>query len=276
MVGLLIAKRNDPVDVRQKNSLPWSHYISMGNMAQAHVHHQFGRNINVTTDYTPVADIGVYRTPQVASATKLRIKAGGNAGDTAAGAGARSVKLWGINASGDEITEILQTAGASASSATDNSFIRLTLAEVYESGTYGTQSTGSHLGNITIENQAGNQDWAQIQLNSFPSGSTGIGSITVPRNHVGLLTSIHISPEAGGTKTTDLIILKREGILQAAAPYKPIMKIQEMIGIISPVEISFDMPLRFPELTDIGVLAKVSSGTGAISIDMEVIFLEDE
>lgn len=264
------------MEIRQKNSLPWSHHLAMGNMYQAHVHHQFGRNIAVGTTYAPIADISVYRTPQVDAATQLRIKAGGNAGDTANGAGTRSVKLHGLDASGNEITEIVATAGALASASTIQSFIRLYLAEVWESGTYGTQIAGSHLGNITIENAAGTEDWAQIQLNGFPSCTTGIGTISVPRNHVALVTSIHINAEGGGAKTFDVIILKREGILQAAAPYKPVAKVQEFIGIIGPVDFAFDMPLRFPELSDIGLLAKVSSGTGAVSVDMEVIFLEAE
>ena len=264
------------MEIRQKNSLPWSHHLAVGNMNQAHVHHQFGRNVLVGTTYSPVSDTGLYRTPQANAATALRIKAGGNAGDTANGAGARSVKLWGMNADGYEITAIISTNGASASTATTVTFIRLYLAEVYESGTYGTATAGSHVGNITIENAAGTEDWAQIQLNGFPSGTTGIGSITIPRNHVGLITSIQINPEVQANKTTDVLILKREGILQAAAPYKPIVKIQEIIGMVSNFEITFDMPMVVPELTDVGVLAKVTSGTGAISVDMEVIFLEAE
>jgi len=245
-------------------------------MDLAHVHHQFGRNVAVGVTYSPVSDTGLYRTPQPAAATALRIKAGGNLADTANGLGARSVKLYGLNANGDEVSAIIATNGLLASAATSVQFIRLYLAEVYESGTYGTQAAGSHLGNITIENAAGTEDWGQIQLNGFPSGTSGIGSITIPRNHVGLITSIQINPEMNANKTTDVIILKREGILQAAAPYKPIVKIQEIIGLAATIEINFDMPMVVPELTDIGVLAKVSGGTGSISIDMEVILLEAE
>ena len=262
------------MDIRQKTSLPWSHHISRGNMFQAHVHHQFGRNIACLTTYVPVTDIGIYRTPQAGAATALRIKAGGNAADTAAGTGARSVRLYGINALGDEVIEVIATAGASASAPTTNTFIRLYMVEVYESGTYGTQSAGSHAGNITIEDAAGTQDWAQIQLNGFPSGTSGIGSITVPRNHVGLVSAIQISVDQ--TKSTDLIILKREGVLQTAAPYKPIVKVQEFLGVSRSILIKFDVPLRFPELTDIGLLAKVSNGTGAVSVDIEVLMLEAE
>lgn len=243
-------------------------------MVQAHVHHQFGRNIACPTTYVPVTDNGFYRTPLANAATPLRIKAGGNAADTAAGAGARSVRLWGLNASGDEIVEIVATAGALASAATTNSFIRLYQAEVYESGTYGTQAAGSHVGNITIENAAGTEDWAQIQLNGFPSGTTGIGSITVPRNHVGLVSSIQINVD--NAKSTDVLILKREGILQTAAPHSPIQKVQEFIGVSRSISVTFDMPLKFPELTDVGVLAKVSNGTGAVSVDIEVLVLAAE
>jgi len=262
------------MDIRYKNSLPWGAQVSRGNMHLAHVHHQFGRNTACPTTYVPVTDNGIYRTPQPASATALRIKAGGNAADTAVGAGARSVMLWGLNAQGVEITEVVATNGASASLPTSQTFIRLYLAEVHESGTYGTQAAGSHVGNITIENAAGTQDWAQIQLNGFPSAATAIGSITIPANHVGLISSVQINVD--GTKSTDIIILRRDGILDAAPPYKPIRKVQEFLGVSASIKIEFEMPIKFGELSDVGVLAKVANGTGAVSIDMEVLMLEAE
>jgi hypothetical protein len=222
----------------------------------------------------PVSDAGIYRTPQPAGATALRVKAGGNAADTAAGSGARSVKLYGLNAQGDEITEVIATAGTSASQTTTQTFIRLYLAEVYESGTYGTQAVGSHAASIVIENAAGTENWASILINGFPSSSSDIGSITVPRNHVGLVTSFSISVDQA--KSTDILILQRSGILDSAAPYQPIKKVQEFIGVSSANAVTFDIPIRFPELTDIGVLAKVSNGTGAVSVDMEILMLEAE
>lgn len=243
-------------------------------MALAHVHHQFGRNVACPTTYVPVTDNGAYRTPQVSGATALRIKAGGNAADTANGAGARSIRIWGINQLGDEVIEVIATNGLLASAPTTATFIRVYQAEVYESGTYGTQDAGSHVGNITIENAAGTQDWAQIQLNGFPSAVTGIGSITIPRNHIGLLASIQMNVDL--TKSTSLIVLKREGILDTAAPYKPIQKVQEFLGVSASVKITFEVPIKFTELTDIGVLAKVANGTGAVSVDMELLILEAE
>jgi len=264
------------MQTRDKNSLPWGAHISRGNMRLARIYHQFGRNIACGISYVPVSDNGVYRTPQVAGATQLRVKAGGNAADTADGNGARSVKLWGINATGDEIVEVIDTAGASASSSTQNSFIRLYHVEVYESGTYGTQAAGSHVGSITIENAAGTEDWAEMLLNGFPSGASCIGSLTIPRNHVGLITSVKINVDASGGKAMDVLLMQRSGILEAEAPYQSIKKIQEFIGLKDASEITFDVPFKLPQLTDIGVLAKSSSGTNAISVDMEIIMLEAE
>jgi hypothetical protein len=264
------------MELRYKNSLPWGAQISRGNMLHAHIHHQFGRNTACGTSYTPVTDNGVYRTPQIAGATQLRVKAGGNAADTVDGSGARSIKLWGIDDSGNEITEVISTAGASASSATSSSFIRLYHAEVHESGTYGTQSAGSHAGDITIENAAGTEDWAEMLLNGFPSASTCIGSLTIPRNHVGLITSVKITVDTSGSKTMDVLLMQRKNILQTAAPYSPIVKIQEFLGVVSTQDITFDIQFKIPELTDIGVLAKSNSGTNAVSVDMEVIMLEAE
>jgi hypothetical protein len=264
------------METRDKNSLPWSAHVARGNMRLAHIHHQFGRNTSCGTSYEPVTDNGIYRTPQVSGATQLRVKAGGNAADTASGAGARSVKLWGLDTSGNEITEIIVTAGASASSSTTNSFIRLYHVEVYESGTYGTQAAGSHAANIVIENAAGTEDWAEIELNGFPSSSSCIGSVTVPRNHVGLVTSVNIMVDVSGSKTMDVLFMQRSNILQTEAPYSPIVKIQEYIGVASNLSIVYDTPFRVSQLTDIGILAKSSAGTNAISVDVEILMLEAE
>lgn len=264
------------MEIRQKNSLPWSHHVARGNMYQTHIHHQFGRNTACGVSYVPVADTGIYQTPQVAGATQLRVKAGGNAADTAAGAGARSIELHGINAAGDEVIEVINTAGASASAPTSSSFVRLYYAAVKSSGTYGTASSGSHVGSITIENAAGGTEWAQIQLDGFPSGASCIGSLTVPRNHVGLVNSIEISVDTSGGKTMDLLLIQRSNILEASAPYSPIVKIQEFMGLDGISSIKFDVPFKMSELTDVGVMARSSNGTNGISVNMEVLMLEAE
>jgi hypothetical protein len=256
-----------------KNKLDWGVQVARGNILNATVTHRFGM-ATVGTSLVPITDNLVYRTPQAGAATELRIKAGGNAADTAAGAGARSVRLTGMNADGDMVSETLATAGASASAATSAAFIRLFDAEVVDSGTYGTQSAGSHVGNIVIENAAGGTDWATIPVNGFPTSNTSIGSYTIPRTYTGFIEGISIAVE--GAKLVDILMLSRSGVLQTAAPYKPVKRVGEWIGVANTLVDTFTMPLAFEELTDVGLLGKVSNGTGNVTIQMDILLLKNE
>ena len=259
------------MDQLYKNKLDWGVQVSRGNILNADVAHVSGM-ATVGTDLVPISDALVYRTPQ--TATALRIKAGGNAADTAAGSGARSVRLTGIDGSGNILTEVIATAGASASVSTTGQFIRLFEANVETSGTYGSQVAGSHVGDIVIENAAGGTDWAKIPVNGFPTSKTSIGSYTIPKGYTGFIEGISIAVE--GAKLVDVLMLYREGVLDTAPPYKPITRRKEWIGIENILIERFKMPTSFPELTDIGMLAKVSNGTGAVTVDMDILLLRSE
>ena len=256
-----------------KNKLNWGVQVSRGNILNADVTHRFGM-ATVGTNLVPVSDVLAYRTPQTGAATSLRIKAGGNANDTAAGSGARSVRLTGLDASGDIVTETIETAGASASAATTAAFIRLFDAEIVHSGTYGTQAAGSHAGDITIENAAGGTDWAKIPVNGFPTSGTSNVSYTIPRGYTGFIEGISIAVE--GAKLVDVLMLSRGGVLDTATPYQPVKRVQEFIGISNTHTDTFTMPLQFPSLTDIGMLAKVSNGTASVMVQMDILLLRNE
>ena len=119
-------------------SFPWLD-VSRGLVSGMQSIKKFGRNAAVGTSFVPIAMGGVYQTPQGSAATALRIKSGGDANDTAAGSGARSVTLEGLDENFELATEALATAGASASSATSTTFTRLFRAYVTPdtgSGTY--------------------------------------------------------------------------------------------------------------------------------------------
>lgn len=241
----------------------------------AEVIHKFGRNEAVGTTYAPVAFDGIYRTPQAAGATTLRIKAGGNAGDTAAGAGAQEVTIEGINASGQRISETLATAGASASSSTSQSFMRVFRAYVSASGTYGTISAGSHVAEIAIENTAGTEDWAILALNTYPRAQTEIAAYTIPEGKTGYIMSMHYTVDT--TKTTSLLLLHRENILDTAAPYSAVREILSLTGIAASGTYDYEIPLGpFEEFTDIFAMAAVSATTSEISMTFELLLKDKE
>lgn len=231
---------------------------------------KFGRNLSVGNTYVPVCIGGFYRTPQASAAATLRIKAGGNAADTAAGSGARKITLIGLNASGEEITETLTTAGAAASAPTAQSFMRLYRAYVSESGTYASQTAPSHAGSIVIENSAGGQDWATIQDTTISRAQTQIGAYTIPKDRSAVISSIKFSCDPA--KKVNLVLFQRQQILQSAAPYEAMRLVEEFRQISGLHQINYELPLGpFPELTDIGFLARSDTTAVDISVSFEIV-----
>ena len=234
--------------------------------------HKFGA-AEVGTTYVPVTNGNLYRTPQPAAATKLRIKAG-DVVDTAAGAGAREITLVGLDETGAEVTETLATAGTSASALTSATFIRLYKAWVSASGTYATATAGSHDSDIVIEKGAGSEDWATITATDFPHSQSEIAAYSVPLGYTAYIPGVIISVDAA--KAADVIAFHREGILDAAAPYSAMRVWLQLKAVSGEEVIEPHVPFGpFPALTDIGFMAKVPSSTGEIDIDFEIILVKD-
>lgn len=227
-----------------------------------------GRNTAIEQTYEPVAPNGLYRTPQAANAVSLRIRAGGNAADSVAGAGARQIELYGLDASGQEVTELLTTAGAAQSAATQTKFMRLFRARVTQSGTYATQTAASHLGDILIEDTAGNL-WTTIPLNGFAESITRIGAFTVPVNYEAYLIGFRINAQA--QKLVDAVLFTRENVLQAAAPYAPMTAQIELFNISGFIDLSYDAPIYVPPMTDIGVMAVVDNQSAQVNSELGLL-----
>lgn len=238
---------------------------------------KFGRNSAVGTTYVPVALGGIYRTPQSTSATALRIKAGGNANDTAAGSGARQITLIGTDENFNEVTETLATAGASASSATTTTFTRLYRFFVSQSGTYATASAGSHVGDIVVEDSAGTQDWGTIDSANFPKGQSEIGAYTVQAGVTGYVKLRDLSIDSG--KTIDMVFFSRTNCDQTSAPYDG-MRAQSVISGVTGGSVetfgSVDVPFGpYVGPTDIGFMARVASGTASVSVEFEIFLVSE-
>jgi len=239
----------------------------------ADIVHKFGRNTAVGTSFVPVTFGGVYPTPQVGSATQLRIKAGGDANDDAAGTGAREVTLIGLDANGDEVTEAIATAGASASSATTNSFIRLYRAYVSASGTYATASAGSHAASITIENSAGGTDWLTIDAAAFPLAQSEVGAYSVAAGKKAYVFSAYAATDS--SKSTDIVFFQRTSILQTAEPYDAMRVVFDIKSTEAFVDFAPRAPLGpFVGPCDLGFMAKVSSTTSEVSVDFELLVVD--
>jgi len=238
---------------------------------------KFGRNPSVGTSFETVAFGGIYQTPQAASATTLRIKAGGNANDTAAGSGAREITLIGLDENFQEVSEAIATAGASASSATTTSFTRLYRCFVSASGSYASASAGSHSADIVIENSAGGTDWATIDATDFPKSQSEIGAFSVPAGATGYVKLRNVSIDSG--KTIDLIFFSRTNIDETSAPYSA-MRAQSVVSGVSGGSIesfgAVDIPFGpYTGPTDLGFMAKVTSGTAKVAVEFEIFIVSE-
>lgn len=238
---------------------------------------KFGRNPSVGTSYEPVSLGGIYRTPQSGSATTLRIKAGGNANDTAAGSGAREITIIGTDETFTEVSETLATNGASASSSTTTTFTRVYRAFVSSSGAYASSSAGSHSGDIVVENTAGTEDWFTIDATNFPKGQSEIGAYTVPAGVSGYVKLRNLSIDSG--KTVDMVFFQRGNCDETAAPYTA-MRAQSVVSGVSggSIEVFGDTDVPFGPYvgpTDIGFMAKVSTGTASVSCEFEIFIVSE-
>lgn len=249
-------------------TFPGGMLIARGLMGGCTAYHISGRYPSIGATPTPVTRSGFYRTPQASAPVALRIKSGGNANDTAAGSGGRAITFVGINATGDLITETVATAGASASAATAQTFIRLREAFVSASGTYATQAVGSHASTINIEDTAGNL-WATIADGSLGRGNTEQAVFTTPKNRAALVTNVFLSSDAD--KKANIVFYQRQGILKTSAPYDALQIINEFPQNAGLSDLAFNPPIYFPPLTDFGFLASVSASTVDVSIGIDLI-----
>jgi len=245
--------------------------VAKGNIAGHSLVQKFGMNYGLGTTFVPISVGGLYNTPQVAGATTLRVKAG-NTNDTAAGTGAREVTFQGLDETGALVTEAVATAGTSASTATSATFIRLFRVYVSSTGTYATSTTGSHAAAIVIENGAGGTDWATINFTGFPHSQSEIAAYSVPLGKTAYVLDYRIYSDA--TKSFDFMFFKRESILDTAAPYEA-MRVQfEGTGITAPLNVTFPDPLKFDALTDIGYMAKATTGTADIVGEFNILLVD--
>jgi hypothetical protein len=182
------------------------HEVAAGNVPGQSIVHKYGRNPNgsLGTEAT-VSDLGEIQMPTTASA--MRIKAGGNAADTAAGAGAQEVTIYGQDENYELAEEAVATAGARASTATTTTFIRVFRARVTSSGSYqttGTGTGGTNQGAITIEDSGGAADYIRIPQYE---GTSEYAAYHVPANKKAYLLGATIDVDA--TRNADVILYKR-------------------------------------------------------------------
>ena len=241
--------------------------MQKGSVAGHTVVHKFGRNMGVPSGSFEFVNLLGFTAWPLSAATTVRVKAGGNAADTAAGAGAREITVQGIDDSFAEVTATIATAGTGAGSATTTSFWRIHRAWVSAVGTYGAANTAA----VTIENSGGGTDLIQIAVEE---GQTQFGGWTVPLGKTAYLLSAHLHADAN--KTTDFAMYTRADIDDTSAP----MSARRLKIYIDGVLGSYRHHPRSPgpaiaAKSDVWWEAQGSGATTEASVDFELLIVDD-
>ncbi len=262
---------NSHVDYYKK-TLEYGIEAAKGNVPNVTIIHKFGRNSAVSSTFKPICLSGFYRTPTTNTALEV---VSTDADDNASGAGARTIYYEGLQESGGSlvvVSDVVELDGTTAVALPD-SLIRLYRWYVASSGVYASQSVGSHQGDITIRESGAGNVWAKIENNGFPRAQSQIGVYTVPTGYTAYVSKITYSVESD--KEADILMFKREGVLNTTAPYNAMTLVTEINSATGNFTVDLKEPYVFEEETDFGFLGKLKSNTGPMTVDFTIYLVQN-
>jgi len=242
------------MEIARGNVPGWSHNVKYGQRT----------GVDSSTDYHIWEGTAAAYTGYLTTASAVRIKAGGDAADDAAGAGAQNITVVGLDETGAEASEAIATAGASASSATATTFSRVFRAYISDdgAGTYGGTNTGA----IFIETTGG----VEVAVIEAGASQTQMCLFTVPLGMRCLIREIVVYKEVG--KQIDVKLWARENMLNTTTPFQPARLKARYVSDDSRIYRRFTVWQDFPALTDILVTAKMAAGAST-TVTAEIDYL---
>lgn len=205
-----------------------------------------------------------------------------DAADTAEGLGVRSVEFHGLSATGVDQKETIATNGTTEVESTLD-YIRETKMHSEDCGTYG----GSHQGDITARVASGGAKTGAILAKmtgqegdvdtsvQYGSGEANGGHWSVPLGKVAYLIGGEVLINTTGTKTADIILYEREGILITSAPFLPRRELWGAAEVQGVIPIEFRQLQKIKQLTDIWFRAKGSGSGTKIEVSLYFYVLDE-
>lgn len=224
----------------------------------------------IGTSLVPISGASTYQTPTSAVALEF---VSDDANDGIGGTGAQTVSITGIGSDFNEITQELTTNGLTPVPV-DINLLRMYRWKVISTGSYANETTGSHIGNLTIRGLGGGVIWDIIENTPFPAGQSHIGAYTIPRGKTGFLVEKSLSVDSN--KSVNVYFFCRDHIDDITSPYTGVMRLIERdFGITGTASMPFTL-LKGPFIgpVDIGALAQVSVATAEISISFSLLLLD--
>ena len=247
--------------------------MSLGNVPNFSIIHKFGRNASVGNTFAPITQSGFYRTPTSNTAIEILST---SAGDNATGIGARTIYYEGLKEVAGElvITSNTVTMNGLTPVTLPDSLIRLYRWYVATSGTYATQSSASHQGELTIRESGGGDIWSAIKANGIFKGQSQIGCYTVPSGYTALINRIAYSVQA--SNEAEIIFMQRNGVLNTTAPFDALRVITDIDSAKGTTSVDFVAPINIQEETDLFFMGKSKGGQALpMTIDFEIKLVQN-
>ena len=242
--------------------------IQRGLSSKISIVHKFGFNLTVPNGTWEGVLALSSAFPWLTAATTVRIKAGGDAADAAAGAGMRTCTVQGLDATGVAVEEDItcNANGTLASGSTTQSFLRVFRTFAKTVGAYTVSNTAA----VTIENTAGNTDLINIPAGFGQSQYCGY---TIPLGKTGYLMSALVQADA--SKACDFRLMTRNDILTVAAPFAPARCRFYWDGVLGPSTLSPQSAvIIMPALSDVWIEAKGGGAGTEVAADMEIYLID--
>lgn len=244
---------------------PFELQVSRGQVAYHRTNFKFGFNPDVDDALETVwAQGGLY---SYLSAASVLTVSSSNANDTAAGTGARTVEIFGLDASYNEISETISLNGQTAVN-TSQSYLRINRAIVRTAGSGGQNAGVIYAGTGTVT--------AGVPANIYTTIAAGDNQTlmalwTVPAGYTAYLHEVLVTVATVQNNKYCTATL-------VARPLGQVFQVKDKFVISEGShDQSYNFPLKFDEKTDIEVRAIGDSLSAdiAISAGLDILFIRN-
>jgi hypothetical protein len=249
---------------RQGAYEPFELQVARGQVDGHNALFKFGINGNVGTSIETVwAQGGTYAYP--AAATVMKISSS-SADDAAAGTGARTISISGLDANYNEISETVILNGQTAVN-TVNSYLRISRMFVVTAGSGATAVGTIYAGTGTVTSGVPATVYGMIAIGA---NQTQMALWTVPAGYtLYFMGTFFTSANSTANASTNFQLLQR--------PLGGVFRIQSSARTPGNGDLVLDLhtPLAFTEKTDIEIRAIASAGTSNVSVEFEGIYIKN-
>ena len=256
--GILVTNNAVNSITRQAKVEPFDLQVSRGQISFHQPIFQFGQAPTVTTQQTLWVGSGVYAFPASASVMKV---SSGNANDTSAGTGARTVLVGGLDANYNVISEVVSLNGQTAVNTT-NSFLRINDFYVVTAGSGNTAAGTLYVGTGSVTSGVPATVYSQIQT-AYNAQSQAV--YTVPAGYTAYISSYTFTSNCA----TANVIQSGFLFVYYGGSAVPTIEATARFNAGGSFDRHFDYPLAIPEKSDLdlrGVSATSSQMTGEMHI----------